>query len=91
MVNDLHSVAKDAADEKPVCNMVLQIAADRDCSIQEATASTVNLHNNLVRDFESNHRALRGIPSLELQKFLRGLQAWMAGGAEWHATNPRYQ
>src|SRR5262249_17351076 len=29
MVNDLHSVAKDAADERPVVNMVLQIAADR--------------------------------------------------------------
>jgi 2-methylisoborneol synthase len=91
MVNDLHSVAKDAADEHPVCNMVLQIAADRDCSLDEATRTTVDLHNNLVRDFEANHRALRAIPSLELQRFLRGIKSWMAGGFEWHATNPRYQ
>jgi len=91
MVNDLHSVAKDAADENPVCNMVLQIAADRDCSLQEATEVTVDLHNNLVRDFEAGHRALAPVPSLELQRFLRGVRAWMGGGLEWHATNPRYQ
>lgn len=91
MVNDLHSVAKDAADEKPVCNMVLQIAAERDVSIEEATEITVDLHNKLVHDFEATHRALRAAPSPELQQFLRGVRAWMGGGFEWHATNPRYQ
>jgi 2-methylisoborneol synthase len=91
MVNDLHSVAKDAADERPVCNMVLQIAADRDVSLQEATEITIDLHNDLVHDFEATHRALRAVPSPELRLFLRGVQAWMGGGFEWHATNPRYQ
>ncbi|WP_040406453.1 family 2 encapsulin nanocompartment cargo protein terpene cyclase [Amycolatopsis nigrescens] len=91
MVNDLHSVTKDAADEKPVCNMVLQIAADRDCSLEEATEVTVALHNDLVRDFEAGHRELQAVPSPQLQQFMRGLQAWMGGGFEWHATNPRYQ
>lgn len=91
MVNDLHSVAKDAADENPVCNMVLQIAADRGCSIEEATAITVELHNNLVHDFAAGHRAMQTVPSPELQQFLRGTRAWMGGGMEWHATNPRYR
>ncbi|MFC0104929.1 family 2 encapsulin nanocompartment cargo protein terpene cyclase [Kibdelosporangium aridum] len=91
LVNDLHSVEKDAADENPVCNMVLQIAADRDCSLQEATEATVELHNTIVRDFEAGHRNLQAAPSLELQRFLRGLRAWMGGGFEWHATNPRYK
>jgi 2-methylisoborneol synthase len=91
MVNDLHSVAKDAADENPVCNMVLQIAADRHCSIEEATEITVDLHNQLVHDFEAGHRELKPVPSLELQRFLRGIRAWMGGGFEWHATNPRYR
>ena len=91
MVNDLHSVAKDAADEKPVCNMVLQVAADRDCSLDEAVRVTVDLHNQLVHDFEAGQRALRAVPSLELQRFVRGLQSWMGGGMEWHATNPRYR
>jgi 2-methylisoborneol synthase len=90
MVNDLYSVARDAADEKPVCNMVLQVAADRNCSIEEATEITVDLHNNLVRDFEAGHRELQPVPSLELQRFLRGLRGWMGGGFEWHTTNPRY-
>lgn len=91
MVNDLLSVAKDSADEKPVCNMVLQVAADRDCSIAEATEVVVRLHNKLVRDFEAGHRELATVPSLELQRFVRGLRAWMGGGFEWHATNPRYR
>ncbi|MGH4006898.1 MAG: family 2 encapsulin nanocompartment cargo protein terpene cyclase [Pseudonocardiaceae bacterium] len=91
MVNDLHSAAKDAADDKPVCNMVLQIAADRQCSVEEAVAVTVDLHNDLVRDFEATHRSLLPVPSPQLQQFLRGVRAWMGGGFEWHATNPRYR
>ncbi|MCP9953908.1 family 2 encapsulin nanocompartment cargo protein terpene cyclase [Actinomadura madurae] len=90
IVNDLHSVAKDAADENPVCNVVLLIAADRDCTVEEATEITVALHNDLVRDFEAGHRGLAPVASPELQRFLRGLRAWMGGGFEWHATNPRY-
>lgn len=90
VVNDLHSVAKDAADENPVCNLVLLIAADRDCSVDEATEITVRLHNDLVRDFEAGHRELATVPSPELQRYLRGLRAWMGGGFQWHADNPRY-
>ncbi|MEU4804207.1 family 2 encapsulin nanocompartment cargo protein terpene cyclase [Actinosynnema sp. NPDC023587] len=91
LVNDLLSVAKDAADENPVVNMVLQIAADRECPIAEATEVTVDLHNRFVRDFEAGHRELLAVPSPELHRFLRGLRAWMGGGFEWHNTNPRYR
>jgi 2-methylisoborneol synthase len=91
LVNDLFSVAKDAADEKPVCNVVALIAADRGCSVQEATEATVALHNDFVHEFEAVHHELAAVPSPELQRFLHGLRAWMGGGFEWHATNPRYQ
>jgi 2-methylisoborneol synthase len=91
LVNDLHSVTKDLADENPPCNMVLQIAADRDCSIQEAIEATVELHNEIVHDFETAHDELRAIPSPELQRFLYGLRSWMGGGFEWHSTSPRYR
>lgn len=91
LVNDLFSVRKDAEDENPVCNMVLQIAADRSCSIEEATEITVDLHNRIVREFQSGHETLQAVPSPTLQRFLRGARAWMGGGFEWHATNPRYQ
>lgn len=90
LVNDLFSVAKDAADENPVANIVSLIAEDRGCSLAEATEITVALHNDFVRGFEDTHRELAAAPSLELQRFLRGVRAWMGGGFEWHATNPRY-
>lgn len=91
LVNDLYSVNKDLAEERPPCNMVLQVAADRGCSIEEATEITVQLHNDIVRDFESRHRALLSVANVELQRFLRGLRAWMGGAFEWHDTNPRYR
>ncbi|KAB2340192.1 family 2 encapsulin nanocompartment cargo protein terpene cyclase [Actinomadura rudentiformis] len=90
IVNDLHSVEKDAADDKPVCNLVLLVAADRGCSLPEAAEIAVALHNDLVRGFERDHQALAAVPSPQLQWFLRGLRAWMGGGFEWHATNARY-
>ncbi|GAA2635663.1 family 2 encapsulin nanocompartment cargo protein terpene cyclase [Actinomadura fulvescens] len=90
LVNDLLSVEKDAADEKPVCNMVLLVAADRGCPVEEAVEVTVALHNDLVRDFERDHQALAAVPSPQLQWFMRGLRAWMGGGVEWHTTNARY-
>jgi 2-methylisoborneol synthase len=91
LLNDLYSVAKDMAGDKPPCNMVLQIAADRGSTIQEATELTVALHNDLVRDFEASHQLLMAVPSVELQRFLRGLRGWMGGAFEWHDSNPRYK
>jgi 2-methylisoborneol synthase len=91
LVNDLYSVAKDMADERPPCNMVLQIAADRGCSIDEATERTVALHNEIVHDFEARHASVLPVASVELQRYLRGLRAWMGGGFEWHDSNPRYR
>jgi len=91
LVNDLYSVTKDLADDSPPCNMVLLVAGDRACSIQEATEITVNLHNDIVRDFQSAHDTLRAVASPELQRFLHGLRSWMGGGFEWHSTSPRYR
>jgi 2-methylisoborneol synthase len=91
LVNDLYSVAKDLQDEKPPCNMVLQVAADRGCSIPEATEVVVQLHNDIVREFEAGHRKLMAVAEPALQRFMRGLRGWMGGGFEWHASNPRYK
>jgi 2-methylisoborneol synthase len=90
IVNDLLSVAKDAADEKPVCNLVSLLAADRGCSVAEATELAVALHNDFVHGFEDAHRELSAVPSPELHLFLRAVRAWMGGSFEWHVTNPRY-
>jgi 2-methylisoborneol synthase len=91
LVNDLYSVTKDLADAKPPYNMVLQVAADRACTIEEATEITVQLHNDMVHDFEANHRSLQVVPSVELQRFMRGLRGWMGGSFEWHDSSPRYK
>jgi 2-methylisoborneol synthase len=91
LVNDLYSVAKDAADELPDSNMVLLIAAEEGCPAAAATDRVVAMHNDFVRDFEASQRELAAVPSPELQRFLRGAQAWMAGSFEWHAASDRYK
>jgi 2-methylisoborneol synthase len=91
LVNDLHSVAREAADELPDFNIVLLIAAEENCSVREATERTVALHNDFVHGFEASQRQLAAVPSVELQRYLRGAQAWMAGCLEWHGSSSRYR
>jgi 2-methylisoborneol synthase len=91
LVNDLYSAAREAADELPDSNVVLLIAAEESCSIRVATERTVQLHNDFVRGFEASQRELAAVPWPELQRFLRGAQAWMAGGIEWHGSSDRYR
>ncbi|MFI7638915.1 family 2 encapsulin nanocompartment cargo protein terpene cyclase [Nonomuraea sp. NPDC049400] len=91
LVNDLHSVAREAADELPDSNVILLIAAEQGCSTREATELAVAMHNDFVRGFEASQQQLATVPSLELKRFLRGAQAWMAGCLEWHSTSSRYQ
>ncbi|GAB3959444.1 family 2 encapsulin nanocompartment cargo protein terpene cyclase [Actinoallomurus acanthiterrae] len=89
IVNDLHSVAREAADEQ-ADNLVLRVAAEEKCTLREAIETCVRLHNRFVRDFQTSQERLAAVPSVELQRFLRGAQAWMGGGFEWHSTSSRY-
>jgi 2-methylisoborneol synthase len=91
IVNDLHSVAREASDELPDSNVVLLIAAEENCSVREATERAVALHNEFTHGFEASQRQLAAVPSLELQRFLRGAQAWMGGCLEWHGSSSRYR
>ncbi|MFC5745246.1 family 2 encapsulin nanocompartment cargo protein terpene cyclase [Actinomadura rugatobispora] len=91
IVNDLHSVEREAADDLPDCNVVLLIAEEENCPLPEAIESAVALHNDFVRGFEASQKELASIPSPELQRFLQGVQSWMAGGLEWHASSDRYK
>ena len=91
IVNDLYSVAREAADELPDSNLVLLIAAEEKIPVKDATARVVALHNDFVRAFEASQSELMAVPSPELHRFLRGAQAWMAGGIEWHGSSDRYQ
>jgi 2-methylisoborneol synthase len=91
LVNDLHSAEREAADELPDSNVVLLIAAEDKVTVREATERTVELHNDFVRGFEASQHELAAAGSVPLQRFLRGAQAWMAGGLEWHGSTGRYQ
>jgi 2-methylisoborneol synthase len=91
IVNDLYSLAREAADELPDSNVVLLIAAEEKLSIKDAITRTVAMHNDFVRGFEASQRELMAVPSAVLHRFLRGAQAWMAGGIEWHGSSDRYQ
>ncbi|MFI6596013.1 family 2 encapsulin nanocompartment cargo protein terpene cyclase [Nonomuraea sp. NPDC050536] len=90
LVNDLYSAVKESADELPDCNLVLLVAAERGCSLREAAERVIQLHNDVVHAFENDCHELRSIPSLELQRFLWGVGAWLGGGFEWHSTTGRY-
>ena len=91
IVNDLYSVAREAADELPDSNLILLIAAEEKISVKDATSRVVALHNDFVRGFEASQRELMAVPSSDLHRFLRGAQAWMAGGIEWHGSSDRYR
>lgn len=90
IVNDLHSAAREAA-ELPDSNIVLLIAAEQDCSGRQAIEQAVDLHDHFVHGFEASQTELATTASPELHRFLRGAQAWMAGGLEWHASSDRYK
>jgi 2-methylisoborneol synthase len=91
IVNDLYSLAREAADELPDSNVVLLIAAEEKIPIREATSRAVALHNDFVRGFEASQRELAAAGWPGLHRFLRGAQAWMAGGIEWHGSSDRYR
>jgi 2-methylisoborneol synthase len=91
IVNDLYSLAREAADELPDSNLVLLIAAEENCSIRVATERAVGLHNDFVRGFEASQRELTAAGWPASHRFLRGAQAWMAGGIEWHGSSDRYR
>ncbi|SDS95082.1 2-methylisoborneol synthase [Pseudomonas asplenii] len=90
IVNDLYSAGKEAADGMPMGNLVLVMAAEHHCSQSEAVAMAVALHNNLARDFEVACQGLESEPSVELQRYLQEVRAWMGGSLAWHDWCPRY-
>ncbi|MBO2466212.1 family 2 encapsulin nanocompartment cargo protein terpene cyclase [Actinomadura violacea] len=91
IVNDLHSVEREAADDLPDCNVVLLIAEEEGCALEEAVRAAVAMHNDFVRGFEDSQRELASLPSAELQRFLLGVQSWMGGCLEWHGASDRYK
>ncbi|MFJ9030470.1 family 2 encapsulin nanocompartment cargo protein terpene cyclase [Streptomyces sp. NPDC102274] len=88
IVNDLYSYTKELASPGRHLNLPVVIAEREAISDREAYLKAVEVHNDLMRDFEAEAAALAAAcPVPSVQRFLRGVAAWVDGNHYWHQTN----
>ncbi|GAB2568523.1 family 2 encapsulin nanocompartment cargo protein terpene cyclase [Nocardia heshunensis] len=90
MVNDLYSMAREDLSNGREFNLPTVLAAEENCTRQEAVQRTAEVHDELVHRFEAEAGLLAATGSPELLRFLTGLWAWMGGNRAWHADSRRY-
>ncbi|WP_049716502.1 family 2 encapsulin nanocompartment cargo protein terpene cyclase [Streptomyces caatingaensis] len=84
--NDLYSLRKEQAGGRFHYSLPTAIAAEEDCSIEDAFQKAIEVHNDLVHAFERQAAELSATGPL-LARFMTGLSNWLAGNHEWHAGN----
>ena len=87
LLNDLYSMHKEDPTDTNLPNL---IAAEEQCTLQEAVNRAARIHDELMYTIEAEAAVLSAAGSPQLRRFLAGLWAWMGGSKEWHATSPRY-
>ncbi len=88
IVNDLYSYTKELAGPGRHLNLPVVIAERERCSEKEAYLKAVEVHNDLMRDFEAAAAELAlACPVPSVQRFLRGVAVWVDGNHYWHQTN----
>ncbi|MFB7176752.1 family 2 encapsulin nanocompartment cargo protein terpene cyclase [Streptomyces sp. NPDC056257] len=88
IVNDLYSYTKELASPGRHLNLPVVIAEREDMSEQEAYLKAVEVHNDLMHEFEAEAAALAaGCPVPSVSRFLRGVAVWVDGNHYWHQTN----
>ncbi|WP_069174074.1 family 2 encapsulin nanocompartment cargo protein terpene cyclase [Streptomyces griseus] len=88
IVNDLYSYTKELAAPGRHLNLPVVIAEREGLSEREAYLKSVEIHNDLMRDFETEASALAAAcPAPSVQRFLRGVAAWVDGNHDWHRSN----
>ncbi|WP_443059055.1 family 2 encapsulin nanocompartment cargo protein terpene cyclase [Streptomyces sp. NBC_00388] len=87
LLNDVYSMAKEDPGDTNLPNL---IAAEDNCSLQEAVDRTAAIHDELMHTVEADCAVLAAAGSPQLRRYLAGLWAWMGGSKEWHATSARY-
>ncbi|MFD3577316.1 family 2 encapsulin nanocompartment cargo protein terpene cyclase [Streptomyces sp. NPDC058644] len=88
IVNDLYSYTKELASPGRHLNLPVVIAEREGVSDQDAYLKAIEVHNDLMRDFEAEAAALAAscaVPSV--LRFLRGVAVWVDGNHYWHQTN----
>ncbi|CDR14055.1 family 2 encapsulin nanocompartment cargo protein terpene cyclase [Streptomyces iranensis] len=88
IVNDLYSYTKELAAPGRHLNLPVVIAEREGLSDRDAYLKAVGVHNDLMHDFEAEAAAVAvALPVPTVQRFLRGVAAWVDGNHYWHQTN----
>ncbi|AWZ08343.1 MULTISPECIES: family 2 encapsulin nanocompartment cargo protein terpene cyclase [unclassified Streptomyces] len=88
IVNDLYSYTKELAAPGRHMNLPVVIAEREGTSDKEAYLKAVEVHNELMHDFEAEAAALAAAcPVPSVLRFLRGVAVWVDGNHHWHQTN----
>lgn len=88
IVNDLYSYTKELASPGRHLNLPVVIAEREGVSDREAYLKAVEVHNDLMRDFEAESASLAAaFPAPVVLRFLRGVAVWVDGNHYWHQTN----
>ncbi len=88
VMNDLYSYTKELSSPGRHLNLPVVIAEREGVGDREAYLKAVEVHNDLMHDFEAEAAALAAVcPVPSVQRFLRGVAAWVDGNHYWHQTN----
>ncbi|MGW2277245.1 family 2 encapsulin nanocompartment cargo protein terpene cyclase [Streptomyces sp. NPDC001770] len=88
IVNDLYSYLKELDSPGQHLNLPVVIAEREGLSERDAYLKAVEVHNDLMHDFEAEAAALvEACPAPQVQRFLRGVAAWVDGNHYWHRSN----
>ncbi|WHM40769.1 family 2 encapsulin nanocompartment cargo protein terpene cyclase [Streptomyces sp. BPTC-684] len=88
IVNDLYSYTKELDSPGRHLNLPVVIAEREGMSDRDAYLKAVEVHNQLMHDFESEAAAVAAAcPVPSLLRFLRGVAVWLDGNHYWHQTN----
>ncbi|MFH8574941.1 family 2 encapsulin nanocompartment cargo protein terpene cyclase [Streptomyces zaomyceticus] len=88
IVNDLYSYTKELATPGKHLNLPVVLAEREGVSDREGYLKAVEVHNDLMRDFEAEAAALAAAcPVPTVLRFLKGVAVWVDGNHYWHQTN----
>lgn len=83
-VNDLYSTRREMNESRHHNNLPAAIAQEESCGIEAAFEAAVQVHNEIMHNFEGLAAELAPASPV-LTRYLSGLANWLSGGHEWHA------
>ncbi|MFF1407042.1 family 2 encapsulin nanocompartment cargo protein terpene cyclase [Streptomyces sp. NPDC058294] len=88
IVNDLYSYTKELDAPGRHLNLPVVLSEREGLSDRDAYLKSVEIHNELMHDFETAAARLAAdCPLPSVLRFLRGVAAWVDGNHHWHRSN----